>query len=157
MFTLEKKYQMTPATKIFANILCISFLVDEKAQAQKRKIRTAWGYKNWTLVLPSREEVRGVALATAFFFRICFITYIRPYNHLVFWPSGPLNFRLLAFQISDLKTSGHPESRLLSSSLLSWCPKNIHFGPISYRLQQSQIPNVLPEHEGRGAGNDASW
>ena len=151
MFTLEKKYQMTPATKIFANILCISFLVDEKAQAQKRKIRTAWGYKNWTLVLPSREEVRGVALVTAFFQNLLYNIY------KTIWPSGPLNFRLLAFQISDLKTSGHPESRLLSSSLLSWCPKNIHFGPISYRLQQSQIPNVLPEHEGRGAGNDASW
>ena len=34
---------------------------------------------------------------------------MRPYNHLAIWPSGPLNFRLLAFRISDLWASGHPD------------------------------------------------
>ena len=90
-----------------------------------------------------------------FFFRICFIIYIKPYRYLTIWPSELLDFGLLAIQTSDFWLSGLQTSRLWISGLHTighldfWqfghmpCLDQDIFG-IPCRLHQSQIPNVLP-------------
>ena len=52
-----------------------------------------------------------------FFFRICFIIYIKPYRYLTIWPSELLDFGLLAIQTSDFWLSGLQTSRLWISGL----------------------------------------
>ena len=81
-----------------------------------------------------------------FFFRICFMIYIKPYRYLAIWPSELLDFGLLAIQTSDFWTSDFWLSRLRTSRL--WIRflafRFLDIRILEYRLQTSGPPDFWP-------------